>query len=386
MKKTRLILLCFVMAASLTACVSNESDTSSETPSGNENGTETADNTENEEVLSIKEQGIFAAGGIVVTSEGTFDPINGQFEPTGQTHHADHASVLYQIPADNNEHPIVFLHGYGQSRAGWMTTPDGREGFSNIFLEKGYSTYLVDQPRRGDAGQTSVASEIPTTTQDQTWFTQFRIGLWPEFNDGVQFPQDEESLNQFFRQMTPDTGTFDAGVISDAMVEVFEKSGAGILVTHSQGGFPGWQTAIKSDKVEAIVAIEPGGFPFPETLDAEYGEVMGERISDEDFAKLIEKPIAVYFGDYIPEEASGVPAQDFWMGVRASAYQFAEIVNDLGGDCTIVDLPKEGISGNTHFMFQDLNNQEVADHMVNLIKNDCYVFYSFGILNLLIAV
>ena len=74
--------------------------------------------------LSIAEQGIFSAGGITVTSDGTFNPED-QWEETGagQTAHVDHANVLYQIPTNDNDHPIVYLHGYGQSRMGWMTTP-----------------------------------------------------------------------------------------------------------------------------------------------------------------------------------------------------------------------------------------------------------------------
>ena len=34
-----------------------------------------------------------------------------------------------------------------------------------------------------------------------------------------------------------------------------------------------------------------------------------------------------------------------------------------GGDATVIDLPKIGITGNSHFMFQELNNQEIADHI-----------------------
>ena len=49
---------------------------------------------------------------------------------------------------------MVFLHGYGQSRMGWMTTPDGRKGRSNLFIQKGHSVFLIDEPRRGEAGQT----------------------------------------------------------------------------------------------------------------------------------------------------------------------------------------------------------------------------------------
>ena len=229
---------------------------------------------------------------------------------------------------------MVFLHGYAQSRTGWMTTPDGRDGWNDMFLKKGYSTYLVDQPRRGEAGQTSEAQEISTATQDQAWFTQFRMGRWPEFNEGSQFPQDEESVDQFFRQMT----------------DVFEQSGPGVLVTHSQGGFP---------------------FPesdMPEPVEAGYYTVEGVPMSDEDFAKMIEKPIVVYFGDYIPDEESDLPAENFWRAVREMGYQFAETVNERGGDCTIIYLPDEGITGNSHFMFQELNNEEIADHIYNWLE------------------
>ena len=29
-------------------------------------------------------------------------------------------------------------------------------------------------------------------------------------------------------------------------------------------------------------------------------------------------------------------------------------------DCTVVDLPKIGITGNSHFMFQEMNSDEIA--------------------------
>ena len=35
-----------------------------------------------------------------------------------------------------------------------------------------------------------------------------------------------------------------------------------------------------------------------------------------------------------------------------------------------VDLPKEGITGNDHFMFQDLNNDVIADHIENWIQEN----------------
>ena len=103
-------------------------------------------------------------------------------------------------------------HGAGQFSKTWETTPDGREGFQNIFLRRHFSTYLIDQPRRGDAGRSMVETTIKPTPDEQLWFNQFRVGIWPNYFDGVQFSRDPETLNQYFRSMTPNTGPFDMNV------------------------------------------------------------------------------------------------------------------------------------------------------------------------------
>jgi hypothetical protein len=94
------------------------------------------------EPLMIQEQGSFAVGGSVIKVPGTFDPIKqGAYnpagtDPAGQTMHGDHAYVFYQVPVNARKLPLVFWHGHGQSAKTWETTPDGREGFQNIFLRR----------------------------------------------------------------------------------------------------------------------------------------------------------------------------------------------------------------------------------------------------------
>ena len=93
--------------------------------------------------VTLADQGSFTAGGTVVTAPGTLDNSK-PLDPSGQTLHGDHAYVFYQKPVKAKKNVIVFLHGAGQSGKTWETTPDGRDGFQNIFLEKGYATYVVD--------------------------------------------------------------------------------------------------------------------------------------------------------------------------------------------------------------------------------------------------
>nr|WP_199156088.1 alpha/beta fold hydrolase [Pedobacter sp. ASV2] len=323
---------------------------------------------QNQMPLIIASQGTFSAGGTVAKSEGVFDPLIAWNVPQGgQTRHGDHADVFYQIPVNSKKLSMVFLHGYGQSRRSWQTTSDGREGFSDMFLRKGYSTYLVDQPGRGLAGQSIKPGQITATPDDQTWFTQFRIGLYPNFNEGVQFPKDSLSLDKFFRMMTPNTGSVDEATIVNAMSAVFDESGKGILFTHSAGGAPGWKTAIKNDNVKAIVAYEPGGFVFPEGQVPE-GNRGGRGIPLEDFKKLTKIPIVVYFGDYIPKEETNAASLNFWRDVLATARQWAKVVNANGGDVTVVHLPEIDIKGNTHFIMSDLNSKEVVDVLAKWLK------------------
>ncbi len=196
----------------------------------------------------------------------------------------------------------------------------------------------------------------------------------PHFFKGVQFSQDKEALNQYFRQMTPNTGPFDVNVISDAMSAVIDKSGPAILFTHSQGGGPGWYTAIKNSKVKAIVAFEPGsGFVFPENelpapMPSAFDTLKGESIALDKFMALTRMPILIIYGDNIPDKPSAMPAQDSWRVRLAMARQWRDVVNKHGGDVKVIHLPEIGITGNTHFPFSDLNNVQIADLVSQFLK------------------
>jgi len=304
--------------------------------------------------LVIQEQGSFAVGGTVITDK------------EGRTFHGDHAYVFYQVPANARKLPLVLWHGAGQCSKTWETTPDGREGFQTIFLRGGYAVYVVDQPRRGDAGRSTQPVSITPTPDEQVWFNQFRLGVWPNYFPGVQFSRDPEALNQYFRQMTPNTGPFDMEVISDAGAALFDRIGPGILITHSQGGGPGWLTAIKSRNVRAVVAYEPGSnFMFPEgevppPVRSAGDTLEAASVPMPQFMQLTKIPIVVYYGDNIPEQPIAAPNQDSWRTRLAMARLWADAVNRRGGDVTVAHLPEMGIRGNTHFAFSDLNNLEIA--------------------------
>ncbi|MQS77340.1 hypothetical protein FHL06_13575 [Lactobacillus halodurans] len=96
-----------------------------------------------------------------------------------------------------------------------------------------------------------------------------------------------------FRQMTPDTGEIDFPLITSTAVEALKKSGPSVLMTHSQGGVPGWMIGSASDDVTAIIAIEPGAFVFPkeevpEKIVTKYPmAIEGLTVLDDDYVSLI---------------------------------------------------------------------------------------------------
>lgn len=318
------------------------------------------------EPLVIKEQGSVIAGGKVSSQPGTFDPY-APTRPDGQSYHGDHVYAFYQVPVDARPLPVIMWHGAGQSAKSWETTADGREGFQNIFLRRGFSTWLIDQPRRGDAGRSLVETTLKPIADEQLWFNQFRIGLWPDAFDGSQFPRGPVALEQFFRSMTPNTGPYDIEVVSDGVSALLEKTGPAILFTHSQGGGPGWLTAIKNRNVRAIVAFEPGSsFVFaegeaPEPIPSAFDTVSAQVVPKAQFDALTRIPILVFYGDNIPDKPVRLPAQDSWRARLEMARLWRDAVNRHGGDVRLVHLPEIGIKGNSHFPFSDLNNVQIAD-------------------------
>ena len=312
--------------------------------------------------LVIEKQGVFASGGRVT------EPIAGEYDPTqnwmdaerkGTTTHVDHANTFYQIPAGGNGNPIVFLHGYGQTRTGWQATPDGREGWADLFLKKGYPVFLVDQPRRGAAGATEEIVNDPGDVSgtkfkvgEQAWYTHFRIGrVAPERYEGSQFPEGDEAQRQFFCQMTPNTGNYDemlfgktlSAVLADVQHMTGKKS---IYVTHSQGGRVGWAT--DTENMAAIVAVEPGF--APEVGSDTYKKFVAAKV-----------PMLFLFGDYIENGPEDIQSTGFWKMVLQQCRDFAKQYNADGGDATVIYLPEQGINGNSHFMFQEKNNALIAD-------------------------
>jgi len=307
--------------------------------------------------LSIASQGSFFVGGRDVSST-TLSSVP-RHVPVG-TITVDQMYVHYEIPADaGNRYPLTLIHGCCLTGKTWETTPDGRMGWDEYFLRRGYPVYVVDQAARGrsafdpssiNAAKTGKVKpgDLPlvfSAGHEAAW-SVFRFGpKYPDVFPGMQFPL--EAQDEFWKQMVPDWSEAlptPNPTVPDLSLLAQRLNGT-ILISHSQSGIYPFQAAtIDTQGIEGIVALEPGECP-----DAH----RDMRV----FAKI---PILVLFGDNI----KGSPR---WAPRLKQCRAFVHAANIAGINAELILLPEVGIHGNSHMMMQDKNNLQVADWMLDWI-------------------
>ena len=86
--------------------------------------------------LTLQSQGSFFVGGRDVTSD-TLSTLPA-YASSG-TISVDQMYVHYEVPAGSGKHyPLTLIHGCCLTGKTWETTPDGRMGWDEFFLRKGY--------------------------------------------------------------------------------------------------------------------------------------------------------------------------------------------------------------------------------------------------------
>ncbi len=335
-------------------------------------GVSAAEPVSDQKPIVLKTMGSLFFGGSVTQNEN------------GETFHGDHGYAQFYVPQNSRQYPIVMWHGIGQSGRSFESTPDGREGYQALLTRDDWPVYIIDQPRRGRAGRTQSKmpdNNTPTTTMESGVWSAFRMGRWippapASFFANAQVPHDAWTIDQFMRQQTGDTGELPRtpehrAFMAKTVRALFEQTGPGILMTHSNSGQFGWATGIEAPElVKAIVAYEPGQHAFPEgekpadvvsPIEAVNRIMQPQMVPMEEFMKLTKMPILLVYGDNIAEKPSTVFNEEVWRLSFARAKQFVEAVNRHGGDATLMHLPSMGIKGNTHAAFADLNNRQIAD-------------------------
>jgi pimeloyl-ACP methyl ester carboxylesterase len=137
--------------------------------------------------------------------------------------------------------------------------------------------------------------------------------------------------------------------------ELFDITGQTTLISHSAGGPCGWAlSAIGGEKVVAIVAVEPLGFPGEDHFLGRFdnGLVAAPFVGKYDPYCC---PIAVVTG-----EAS-------WM--CESNAKTASFLADKGGKVEHIKLWEHGVRGNGHMMMSESNSDDIAALLISWLEH-----------------
>jgi pimeloyl-ACP methyl ester carboxylesterase len=346
------------------------------------------------EPLSIARQGYLFAG-------GTYDTVNGRRVMSGQLY------AEFQIPARQaHPWPVVMIHGGSQTGTNFTGTPDGREGWAQFFLRRGYAVYVVDQPGRGraayEADRYGAATRVNLETTENRFVAPERFKLWPQAHLHTQWPgpgtPGETSFDQFYASQVPSIADFSLQqhLNRDAIVALLEKIGPAVLLTHSQSGSFGWPVADRRpDLVKAIVAVEPNGPPFYDIQNVAGPEwfrnaSMPSRPWGPTAVALTYSPPAAKASDLavVQQETADAPDLARCWSQQAPARQLPNLrdvpilvvtaeasyhapydhctvryLEQAGVRSTWIKLGDVGIHGNGHMMMLEKNNQEIAKVM-----------------------
>ena len=280
---------------------------------------------------------VFTPGGVPAKVD-----LNGAYQ-------AEQMYVQYFLPQKRSgKVPLLMWHGGGLTGVTYESTPDGREGWLNMFVRKGWDVYNSDAVERGRASWAmypDIFAGEPVFLNQANAYERFRIGggegTWDrdpakrKLLPGNQFPA--EAYENFVKQIVPRWTTTNAAIIA-AYTELVDKVCPCVILFHSQAGQFGFKVAqARPDKVKALVAVEPAGIGDPAKA-----------------AALKAIPTAMIFGDYIAQDAR-------WPKIRQNDYDFADAIRAAGGSVDVINLPEIGFKGNSHMLMMDKNNAEIAD-------------------------
>ena len=298
--------------------------------------------------------------------------------------------------------PLVLIHGAAQTATNWLTTPDGRKGWAEHFLEQGYVVYLVDQPARGrSAWHPDVNGRLRmfTAAQLERLFTaSSQLGDWPQAKLHTQWPgtgrRGDPVFDAFYasqvESLASDSETQELARAAGAAL--LDRIGPAVVVTHSQSGLLGWVIAdARPALVKAIVAIEPSGPPF-HNVAAGNPKARAWGITDTPvrYDPPVADPAELQTQKQAAPDADGLvactlqrePARRLvnlaripvMVTTAESSYHApydhctAAYLKQAGVPAEFVRLEQRGLRGNGHMVMMEKNNLQVADLIERWIR------------------
>ena len=249
--------------------------------------------------------------------------------------------------------PILMWHGGGMTGVTWETTPDGRPGWVELAARDGFDVYVSDAVERGRSSvspKAIIEESVVFRPKELSWDV-FRFGpvggyatdpgerdIYP----GQRFPM--AAFDTFAKQFVARWPVL-VPEVKAAYREYLQSFEQCIVMVHSQGGGMSIDTTLACPgHTKALVLIEPSGAPEVDDVSANAGV-----------------PHLVVWGDYMDRS-------ERWQEYRGEVERYLDAVAKLGAPVTVIDLPAEGIQGNSHFPMMDDNSAEIWARVSGWIK------------------
>jgi pimeloyl-ACP methyl ester carboxylesterase len=271
--------------------------------------------------------------------------------PGGSMRYVQGALVHTLTPAEvTREHPVVMVPGHNLSGSIYLRTPDGREGWAGMFVAAGYVVHVINDPRF-DFSRDPDVPKLGQPPHDPEAPRPWSRDVWPRWGFGIQrgeaYPNAQFPTEAFarFEADYPWVGTVRRDYTL-AIVALLQEVGPAVLMAHSAGGPKTVDAAMqRPDLIEELILIEPTGPP-----------------TEANFPTLSGKSMLGVYGDYIALRGQG--------GRKDATIRAAELFEQHGGDGDILDLVEDrDISGNSHLMMQDTNNEFIASQILRWLAN-----------------
>jgi len=351
--------------------------------------------------LTLAQQGNFYVNGHYTT-----------FDSTGQHIMWRQMYVSYKTPVHvTRPYPIVLIHGGGLTGSGFDATPDGREGWADYFVARGFKVYVVDQPARGRSayhpelyGPQAPAGSAEGLEMRFTAVEDFK--LWPQAHLHTQWPDGayigDPVFDQFFAsEVRGIDATVNSEVIQEAGAALLDSIGPAIILTHSQSGPYGWLIAdARPNLTKGILAVEPSGPPFIDVVqvgapkwfeDGPLSRPWGITLTPVTYSPAVSDPSQLHYAleaqpdrpDLVRCRLQTAPVHrlpnlakvPIVIITSEASYHASydhcthKYLTQAGVANTFVPLESRGIHGNGHMMMLEKNNLRIAQLIVKLITN-----------------
>lgn len=308
--------------------------------------------------ITIKKRGSFYVGGEKITLKSLpiedisyMNKFTFHSDPNG-THWVKQMYVQYtEITQPKISYPVLMWHGGGLTGVTWETTPDGRDGWDTLFLKMGYHVFISDAVERGRASWAKFPEINPTPpifhTYEARWLNLKMGETYPVPYKGLRFPI--KYYDQLMMQSVPRWLTSDQWAI-DAYIQYIKKMQCNyngvIIIAHSQGCLYAQEIMKKfPDFIKAVIFVENVCLP-KET---------------ENLSAFSHIPQLYIYGDFMDKKI----VHDWVNTTRNAIPKWKLYLNKIHADHTWMELPKMGISGNSHMLMMDNNNHDIAKMIDN---------------------